>query len=61
MRAMFVRADHLTIEEMQSADERQALADEARLRASRAAQIDDDEDEAVPAGAIDGEEFDDED
>lgn len=61
LRAMFVRADHLTLEEMQSADERQALADEARLRASRASQMDEDEDDAVPAGAIDDEEFDDED
>lgn len=60
LRAMFLRADHLTIEEMQGADERQALADEARLRATRATQIDEDDD-AVPAGVADEEEFDEED
>lgn len=32
MRCMIVRADHLTVEEMQAADARQALQDEARLR-----------------------------
>lgn len=61
LRAMFLRADHLTLEEMQSADERQALADEARLRATRAAQIDEDEDDTVPAGVADDEDFDEED
>lgn len=60
LRAMFLRADHLTLEEMQSADERQALADEARLRATRAAQIDEDDDDTVPAGVADDEDFDDE-
>lgn len=61
LRAMFLRADHLTLEEMQSADERQALADEARLRATRAAQIDEDDDDTVPAGVADDEDFDEED
>jgi small subunit ribosomal protein S6 len=58
MRTMFVRADHLTPEEIGAADERQALEDEARLRATRAMQEDDDE----PVGASVGEdeEFDDE-
>lgn len=32
LRCLVLKADHLTIEEMQSADERQALDDEARLR-----------------------------
>jgi small subunit ribosomal protein S6 len=36
MRCLIVRADHLTVEEMQAADARQALADEARLRAEPA-------------------------
>jgi len=32
MRVLVTKADHLTIEEMQSADSRQAMADEAALR-----------------------------
>lgn len=32
LRCMIIRADHLTVEEMQSQDGRQALADEAALR-----------------------------
>ncbi|MGD9692585.1 MAG: 30S ribosomal protein S6 [Phycisphaerales bacterium] len=32
MRCLVIRADHLTIEEMQSADARRSLEDEARLR-----------------------------
>lgn len=32
LRCMIIRADHLTLEEMQSHDERQALADEAALK-----------------------------
>lgn len=58
MRAMFLRADHLSPEEIASSDERQALEDEARLRATRQIEVDDDE----PVGAVvaDDEEFDDE-
>ena len=33
MRTLVTKADHLTIEEMQSADSRQAMADEAAIRA----------------------------
>ncbi len=32
MRCMIIRADHLTVEEMQAADARQVMEDEARLR-----------------------------
>ncbi len=35
LRFMVLRADHLTLEEMQAADEMSQLADEARLRAER--------------------------
>ncbi|MBL0928460.1 MAG: 30S ribosomal protein S6 [Phycisphaerales bacterium] len=38
MRTLIVSADHLTTEEMQANDGQQALADEARLRASRPAE-----------------------
>lgn len=38
MRVMMLRADHLTMEEMQAADDQQALADEAALRESKAEQ-----------------------
>jgi len=48
LRTMIVRADHLTLEEMQAADERQALADEAGLRASAG------EEEAAAASASEG-------
>lgn len=59
MRAMFLRADHLTPEEIASSDERQALEDEARLRATR--QITDEDDDTVGAAVGDeDEEFDDE-
>ena len=37
MRVMITKADHLTIEEMQSADAREDLAAEAKLRAEKAA------------------------
>ncbi len=36
LRVMIVRADHLTHEEMQAHDERQALADEAGMKAAAA-------------------------
>jgi len=58
LRAMFLRADHLTPEEIQSADERQALEDEARLRATR--QVQDEDDDAVGASVGEDEDFDDE-
>lgn len=35
LRTMVLRADHLTVEEMQAADGQQALADEAKLRKER--------------------------
>jgi small subunit ribosomal protein S6 len=37
LRAMITRADHIPMEQMQAADGRQQLADEAKLRASDAA------------------------
>ncbi|MEC9374325.1 MAG: 30S ribosomal protein S6 [Planctomycetota bacterium] len=49
LRFMIIRADHLTLEEMQSADDRQALADEAALRRERA-----DSNEPEPVGAAVG-------
>ncbi len=59
MRTMFTRTDHLTAEEISSNDERQALEDEANLRATRGAS--DDEDDAVGASVSDDEDFDDDD
>lgn len=37
LRTLVIRADHLTMEEMQAADAQQALADEAKLRKERGA------------------------
>jgi ribosomal protein S6 len=48
LRVLILRADHMTIEEMQAADGREALDTEAKLRAS---QVRDKPEEAVPAGA----------
>jgi small subunit ribosomal protein S6 len=48
MRTMIVRADHLTIDEMQATDAAQALKDEAVLRARQAAEA---AERGVPAGA----------
>ncbi len=59
MRTMFTRTDHLTAEEISSNDERQALEDEANLRATRGAS--DDDDDAVGASVSDDEDFDDDD
>jgi small subunit ribosomal protein S6 len=59
LRAMFLRADHLSPEEIASNDERQALEDEARLRATRQLEIDEDDD-TVGAVVADDEEFDEE-
>ncbi|MFG0325754.1 MAG: 30S ribosomal protein S6 [Phycisphaerales bacterium JB037] len=41
MRAMFIRADHLTLEEMAAHDQRRDLETEAKLRAEKAAQASD--------------------
>ncbi|MGE3107825.1 MAG: 30S ribosomal protein S6 [Phycisphaerales bacterium] len=38
LRVLFTRADHLTIDEMKAADAQKELADEAKLRAQRAAE-----------------------
>jgi small subunit ribosomal protein S6 len=38
LRVLFTRADHLTVEEMKAADAQKELADEAKLRAQRAAE-----------------------
>lgn len=40
MRVLTTRADHLTLEEMQAADGRDALLSEAKLRADRASEAD---------------------
>src|SRR5215831_8060722 len=49
LRVLILRADHLTLEEMQAADGREALDTEAKLRASQVrAQP---EEQPVPAGA----------
>lgn len=40
MRVLTTRADHLTLEEMQAADDREALMSEAKLRAERANEAD---------------------
>jgi hypothetical protein len=55
---MFTRTDHLTPEEISANDERQALADEATLRATRA--LADDDDDTVTAAVTEDEDFDDE-
>ncbi len=47
MRTMIVRADHLTLDEMQATDAAQALQDEAVLRARQAAEA---AERGVPAG-----------
>jgi small subunit ribosomal protein S6 len=49
LRVMVLRADHLTLEEMQAADAREDLQTEAKLRATRAQEI---RDEAEPVGAV---------
>jgi small subunit ribosomal protein S6 len=59
LRTMFTRTDHLTPEEISANDERQALADEANLRATRAL-ADDDDDDTVTAAVTEDEDFDDE-
>ncbi len=54
MRALILRADHLTEDEMRAADARDALETEARMRAKQAAQPQPTaakEPEPVPAGA----------
>lgn len=61
LRAMFVRADHLTLEEIQANDERQALEDEARLRATNPDGGGSDDDEPVGATVGDDEDSDDDD
>jgi small subunit ribosomal protein S6 len=49
LRVMVIRADHLTLEEMQAADAREDLHAEAKMRATRAADI---REEAEPVGAV---------
>lgn len=51
MRMIVVKADHLTEEEMKSADARDELAVEAKMRAERAAQREAEQAQAVTVGA----------
>ncbi len=50
MRALVTRADHLTLEEMQAADARDALMGEAKLRAEKANEAEEEKDTGVRMG-----------
>ncbi len=49
MRCLVIRADHLTVEEMQSADSRRSLEDEARVRDMGESEADSEDVEEVEA------------
>lgn len=55
MRAMILRADHITMEQMQAADARKELEVEARMRAERPAQAPAPAAAPAPAEAVEGE------
>ncbi|MFI4916881.1 MAG: 30S ribosomal protein S6 [Phycisphaerales bacterium JB060] len=50
MRVLVTRADHLTMEEMQAADNREALLGEAKLRAEKANEAEEEKDTGVRMG-----------
>lgn len=50
MRVLVTRADHLTLEEMKAADGREALMGEAKLRAEKASEADEEQDTGVRMG-----------
>ncbi|MEQ8316389.1 MAG: 30S ribosomal protein S6 [Phycisphaerales bacterium] len=50
MRVLVTRADHLTMEEMKAADDREALMGEAKLRAEKATEAEEEKDTGVRMG-----------
>lgn len=50
MRVLVTRADHLTLDEMKAADDREALMGEAKLRAEKATEAEEEKDTGVRMG-----------